>query len=330
MFDFSAYCRICATQSKDLQSLFNYDVKSNKTLIEMIKVCAGISFDEFELRPKSICINCMEKLSSAYDFYNLIQNSEEKFNHLISTQISIKSEADAIHNVKDECNELNISIVSDLESPIDNLEQFDGVKTENIFIEESSVNSFYNEDNQITNETKNVKKFRKNPVKSKQVKKPSLKNQIQKIDNNKKDLKFECYKCKLNLSTIYKVKYHLNDHDATKCCRICAQAFTEHDYIQHSCSGLDMKCQYCPELFKTTKTLVKHINSIHKNHPNYKCYECSKAFHTKNLLEIHRPTHNTEELRFSCDICGSQYRTRFEIKEHMETVHTDKRSNFKI
>lgn len=327
MIDFSDRCRICATQSKHLLSLY-HDVQSEKPFIEMIRVCTRLSFHEFELRPKCICMCCVKKLETAYDLYNLVQSSEEKFKSMISSQMFFKTERDTIE-VNTE-GELNISTVYNLESSMDNLMRVDGIKTECIFAEELNINFLCDKIEQPSEQPiessiePNILKKRGRPKKINKEPLPLTNNR--KNNTDKTDIQFECYKCKLSLPSIFRLNVHLREHDAIRKCRICVGKFTQLEHIKHSCSEKNLKCQYCTKIFQTTHTLVKHINGYHKDHPNYKCYKCAKAFQTKELLEIHKPTHNKEQKQFICDICSARYRTRFQIKEHMESTHTDKRS----
>lgn len=322
MIDFSDYCRICATQSKHLLSLY-HDVESDKPFAEMVKVCTRLSFYEFELRPKFICTSCVTKLKIAYDLYNLIQNSEETFKSIISSQMFLKSEQD--DTIEDAVNTGGGFNTYNLESSMDNLIRVDGIKTECIFAEELNISSLYDETEPPITPEPTIRK--KSGRSKKNDTEPLPVCNERNNDTNKPKLQFECYKCKLSLPSIVRLNVHLKEHDAIRKCRICVKNFTQLEYIKHSCNGKHFKCQYCMKIFQTTHTLVKHINSNHKDHPNYKCYKCAKAFHTKELLEIHKPTHNKEQKRFICDICGACYRTRFQIKEHMESTHTDKRSN---
>lgn len=321
--EYSDYCRICATESTDLKSLY-HDIEHGKTFAEMINICARVSFNEFEIRPKCICTNCVANLKTAYEFYNLIICSEDKFKTLISSDLLPKSEV----NTEDASDYKDISNSPEeyhFEPLIDAIDQ-SIIKTEGIFVEEPNVNLLSDENESDDQKVERWPRRRRGRPRNAD-KKPAV-CKIRRPSIFRPSMEFECYQCHQSFPSLSKVKVHFREHDASTKCRICMKKFTRHDYIRHLCKGTEIPCQYCSKPFKTTASLIKHINGSHKDHRNYKCYKCAKAFPMKSLLEVHKPTHSQEEKRFICDICDSRFRTRFQIKEHMEITHTDKRCIF--
>lgn len=337
-FGFSNFCRTCAKESIYLQSLYHF-AENDKTFADMIKMCTQISFYEFELRPKVICKDCVIKLNAAYEFYNLVRCSEETFKTMVSSQIFTKSEASTNEAMKESklAASWHVVIQRKVETePVKMTESIVEPKTEvleraeDIFVAEMRAN-LSNGGSERPCKKKTGRKCKYKRGISKKQDKQSIASKKRKIDVHRPYAGFECYKCRKSFPSHFKVQVHLREHDATRKCRVCLKKFTQFAFFKHLCDdGTDMKCQYCSKPFQSTHTLVKHINGIHKDHPNYKCYDCAKAFPSKTLLEIHKPTHHGEENKFVCDICGSRYRTRFQIKEHMELKHSDRRSIFPI
>lgn len=320
--EYSDYCRTCARESTNLKSLYE-DIEHGKTFAEMINICTRVSFNEFELRPKSICTNCMVNLKAAYEFYNLVISSEERFKTLISSDLLPKS-----GDVNDPKHIASSPEEYKFEPLFDEIDQ-SIVKTEGVFVEEPNVTQLSDENESDGNDDNDPTFEPRWPIRKRAMPlKPDKKSAISKPRRPsifKQSMEFECYQCHLSFSSLSKVKVHFREHDASTECRICMKKFTRHDYVRHLCKETEIPCQYCSKPFETTVSLIKHINGTHKDHRNYKCYKCAKSFHMKSLLEIHKPTHSQEAKRFICDICDSRYRTRFQIKEHIEVSHTDKR-----
>lgn len=339
-FGFSNFCRTCAKESSELQSLYHF-TENDKTFAEMIKICTQISFYKFELRPKVICKDCVMKLNAAYEFYHLVRSSEEKFKTMVSSQIFTKSETGTNEDMKDSklANRVHVVVQRKIEKePVEMTKSIFEPETEiieraeDIFVAEMCANRPNGERERPFTfaDHRFDRKCKYNHGRSTKPDKKPIASKKRKIDVHRPYAEFECYKCKKSFPSHFKVQVHLREHDATRKCRVCLKEFTQYEFIKHLCDGTEIKCQYCSKPFQSTHTLVKHINGNHKDHPNYKCYDCAKAFPSKTLLEIHKPIHDGEEKIFVCDICGSRYRTRFQIKEHMETKHSDKRSIFPI
>lgn len=317
--EFTDYCRTCANQCEVLKSIYD-EVEPGKSIQEVANSCMQILLLEDNIRPKSICVSCIKKLQSVYEFYNLIMQSEQKFDELILSKPEKKIVEDCIPFLStDSVFEKTIEIPSSPENTC-NLE----VKTEHILVDQPILTDKSDQSSDSSSERDSKTARRKRRLARKPEK--NIKLKISRRRSNEKEItEFECYKCKLNFSSLSKVKVHIKEHDSSTDCRICMKKFTRCEYMQHLCKGTVIDCEYCTNSFKTTVHLIKHINSNHKNHKNYKCYKCARSFHTKLLLEMHKPSHNQEKKRFICDICGNRYRTRFQIKEHMEINHTDKR-----
>lgn len=325
-------CRMCARKTKNLQNLYQSD-EHGKTLAQKIKECLSLSFYEFELRPKCICLKCVSKLNTVYEFYQLIKESDEIFKKIVATKFITKPEADT---AEDEFKDLKPLILTNTQHCVTKIQPIKINAATGKREDKLELKVFHEQQHVFVNEINpDLERLwrQKLGILTKAHKKPTatIVKRRRQLTNHSADKylakEFECFDCKSAFPSVGKLRAHVRElHEATIECRICMKSFTRHAYIQHLCGdGNEMECQYCDKKFNATVALVKHINQQHKNHHNYKCYDCARAFKTKALLEIHRPTHDTEEKRFVCDICDERFRTRYQIKEHIETTHTDKR-----
>lgn len=338
--EFTQYCRTCASETKQLRSIYE-EIEHGKTIAEAINMCTQVSLHENEMKPKQICLECLKRLESAYQFYNMVKKSEDRFDEwiLIHSVRNLVTETVEESNGKyhplDNHEVFGIELRAPETLPFElernktlssSTEELSHLKTEDIFVEEPNILLSCDESEQ----SNNYDSFDEMPLKQRQHKqrKPHVRKKITNLpkpNQMKSNAEFECYRCKLAVSSMHKLKVHMKEHDASAKCRVCMGIFTKCEYMQHLCNGSTIDCEYCSKPFNTTASLIKHINRNHKDHKNYKCKKCAKAFHMKVLLELHKPTHNLEEKRFVCDICNSRFRTRYLIKEHIEINHTDKR-----
>lgn len=339
---FPKHCRICAKESKYLRCLL--DVTSHgKTIAELINICTQVPLHEDESKPNCICMSCMTKLNTAYEFHNLVKNCDQLFDELFSKQSFLTRETYSFDDYIDvkpiEKHEVNPIALRPVSSkPVsfyDDSKDFYNNSTESVFIEEKKLPTLRNKRVNTTKnpnalETLNVLELferrdftaRKSNISVKGPKRHAS-TSIEKVN-----AKYECYICKKSFSALSKVRAHFTTHDNAISCRICMKKCTNYEYIQHLCKGHDIQCEYCSQSFTTIPSLIKHININHKDHRHYKCSKCAKRFQMKILRDIHKPVHGEEEKNFVCDICNRRFRTRYQIREHIETEHTDRRCKY--
>ncbi|KAJ1356267.1 hypothetical protein KIN20_013947 [Parelaphostrongylus tenuis] len=58
--------------------------------------------------------------------------------------------------------------------------------------------------------------------------------------------------------------------------------------------------------YKSNRSLIEHIQSMHTRDRPYECGTCGKTFITLKKLKDHSTTHNSES-RFQCN-CGAKFR----------------------
>lgn len=301
---FNVICRTCGFKSECLEDLFS--LENGVSFAEMIQLCTRVPIIQADDRPNGICRTCIVNLRISYDFYFLVRGTEDNF---IALQVPT-----------------NLSPVKvKVELPEDSEEMPEHVLTiEPIFM--SAVI--------VPNTTETPERKRRRPPKVRpniNIEPPSkIRSNFyhqKKLTNPSLNLNtFECYKCKIELRSLTRVRVHLREHDPKHNCRICLQRYTKQDFQKHICNGQQsIHCDQCTESFESTINLVHHLNSQHQGGDNFKCYKCGRNYGMKSLLEFHKKCHPSEEKKFICDICGMRARTKYLIKEHLEIMHTNKR-----
>lgn len=88
-------CRICVEESFDMSNLFDGQNRG-VLLTDMISAFTRINIQPSDNRPSEICHCCLKDLIAAYDFYNLIQESEQKLLQLFPKQSLSDEETDLL------------------------------------------------------------------------------------------------------------------------------------------------------------------------------------------------------------------------------------------
>lgn len=225
--ELSNLCRICVEKSTNLINLFE-KWQNGLTLAKMLSDCIQKSVHQSDGRPTNICLTCVSSLVSAFEFFVVERDSEDKLKRLLGTSTipAVKQEPEP---EEEQYNEQVIPmdfVISDF-GPIDckNEDSFDG---STLFDADDGENSFQDDAGPSRTKKNGIKskpKRGKQPkMKDKPVQKEPMKTKTKKKKRSKssspshwrlaRDSKqFECYKCKIVLPLFSKIRAHLNKHD---------------------------------------------------------------------------------------------------------------------
>lgn len=79
-------------------------------------------------------------------------------------------------------------------------------------------------------------------------------------------------------------------------------------------------CNQCPNTFKTSGCLAKHVKGVHNALPKvYTCNICSATFNDRSSRLKHKSVH--ADRPYQCSFCSLQTTTDFLLKKHMQ-IHT--------
>lgn len=300
---FHNLCRVCATKSAKTISLFGIR-KKGLILADMLGICTQTNIRQTDIRPSYICNRCLSNLEIAFDFYNLVKSSENKFEIMLTTQqVEQKVEPIEFCTLNDDC----------------------------LLIQKHLKVEFSEENAEILpNQQQTVNK---KPTIDKPVINHSNINAIDEMDSYEQDMYnrkmnrlFECFLCKEKLKSFKDTRVHLKRHnEATPFkCKICTMNFSAAQFEQHLCKGQSVQCDYCFESFETTKSILTHLESHKDYHNLHKCTDCSKLFPMMYLLECHQHQHKLVEKKHICHICNRGFRVNFLLTKHLAT-HSDER-----
>lgn len=303
---FANICRVCGKESSYLMSLFEIGSKV-LTVAEMISICTKIEIRKIDHRPLNICMQCKRNLDITFDFYNLVEISENKFQEMLSAQ---NAELSDIIKIESDMNIEPSEIYQEIEPIvfIDDSIKFD----QSVDVEEDEESISPNNTNSISfTQQINPKKGRKQYSKQK----------IAATVNRHLKRRFECFLCKAKFKTIRDARAHLEKHNAATphICSICSMRFSRNLFEQHLCYGKTIQCDYCPSVFSSTIVLLNHLESHKQQKKLHKCNECPKLFPMEYLMKAHRREHNYMEKPHICDKCGTRFKAMNFLRKHMET-----------
>lgn len=321
------YCRICATQSNQIQSLFD-NIHNGVSLAEMLMHCLKRPVSKTDGFPIKICTYCKTNLISSYAFVNLCETSERLFlNRFLWNErnddfkpFSQTSDGSQTNEVIDTRKEIEnkyglaqINVDENIDFEVKS-EEPELLVSELVCVEENfDVNSILMEENSESIQAKN-----RSPTKRRKCR--------QQVEERF----FECYECKRSYGQFHELRQHMNDHDKTQKpfeCTTCKLRFVHlNSWLRHRPRHTENihECEYCSESFKSLPTLKRHIQESHKGQlKSYKCMQCSKEFALRFLLLCHNEWHKKAK-EFVCSSCDAVFFNKRKLNAHVRDNHASK------
>lgn len=299
---FHDVCRVCANNSTKTISLFGIR-KKGLTLAEMLSICTQTKVRQTDFRPSNICSPCLSNLEIAFDFYNLVKSSENRFQQMLPIYNTEVGKSQPIE-LDDDCAMVQKHLKVELREDKPEIRL-----------------------NQAQSDQKSIvpRKQRSMPNVEPCELEVDLMHQ-QEMNRRKMNRLFECFLCKAKLKSYKDTRAHLKRHnEATPFkCKICAMNFSATQFERHLCKGQSVQCVYCIESFETTVSLMEHLECHKEQHKLHKCADCSKLFPMVFLLECHQVQHRQIERSYVCHICNRGFRVNFLLTKHLST-HSDAR-----
>lgn len=150
----------------------------------------------------------------------------------------------------------------------------------------------------------------------------------------KTKVRFECYVCKQEFRTLTTVQRHFENHANQKVfednrCSVCFKIVELGKIYEHLCTDEQyICCEYCSQMkFTSTKQLLRHLKSCHRDAKSFKCSKCCKNFRMESLKKIHQRYHNN---LYTCQICLKTFRKRNNLIDHRKKHMVQEREWNKI
>lgn len=310
-------CRLCLSNAFDLSSVFQF--KNGLLVVDLIKnVVPEITIVRSDRLSKLICGTCLDGVVSAYDLRTISIENDKKM------QLEMQ---DVRHYLNFEVKaEPDDSLVKD-EEFYDDYHAGDGSDDyQNISkmydLKEVSVVLNRNEADQASSTDQIKAEFTCIYCASSFYEPTLLVDHVAQDHNiNSKDLVCDICNKQGNFK-IFKTKTKIAEHMA-----LChtesgtTKALSKKAKEKHE----EIKCEYCPQLFKTQSARYAHKKRKHSNENTWKqCSECPLRFRSQNKFEVHvrRKHDKTPKKTTKCDICLEVFKSYADLKLH-SYIHVD-------
>lgn len=331
---FENFCRICATQTNQVQNLFE-TTHDGIFLSEMLRYCLKRTVDRIDGFPGNICSNCKTNLIFTYEFHRICETSEEYFSKrlpLNKYNDEFKENSESIPTNQNAI-DADIKIENDYElihqpNNIEETFDFDArpiLASELVCVEENlDVNNLVEEGQENSESVLPISRLRHRSL-------TKATHLLRKVKHKPLDDRaYECFECKKQFDQLNELRHHMNDHDNNRKpfeCTTCNMRFVHlNSWFRHRSRHTKNihECEYCPQSFNTLTGVKQHIMEIHKEHLKaYKCDQCSEQFALHFLLVWHHEWHKKAK-QFLCSTCDAVFFNERKLKAHIRDNHASK------
>ncbi|KRT86781.1 zinc-finger associated domain containing protein [Oryctes borbonicus] len=335
-------CRTCLQINVRCVNIFCHSVKG-KLLAEMLMNCISVKVREGDGLPCHVCTSCKARLTSLWDFRQLVLKSEmtlrENYNGVFSNDTVIVKEEPHVGNFEVKCvknkgtnenvqqedslglvNKVLDRSVTSMNDPCNNIskkENNSDMQKDNMCYVDRSI--CQNSCHTIANvEKPSNYSLRVESNKNKCLDDLGLQNR----SDNKIETKTNVFKENRDHLNDFIIENDENKSNATskhtsskkiqcsKCNKVFSRKYYQQIHIHYHNGGRIITCNICNEIFYSDYQLKKH-KTVHKA----RCSICREVFETVVELRAHRTIHIAEY--HTCHICNKQLRSLKRFKEHV-------------
>ncbi|XP_065085541.1 transcription factor Ouib-like [Ochlerotatus camptorhynchus] len=253
--------------------------------------------------PKSICMACIEKARSAFQFIEMCRQTDALLQELLRGPKNEQKPEE--------------TVVAELDVKVP-------LETHTVFTEEIEMQSTDAEEPSEIETKKEVQTGDDNGESTEEESKPAVAKQT------KRHVCDVCYKTFTQPQTLNRhKKIHSKDSEPGKSCNYCSRMFLRADdlrrHIRTHTNERPYVCELCARAYKQSFELKEHKASAHPESGVRKvhtCSICNKQLTTRNGLYVHMKAHRGEK-NHVCAFCDKRFVTSGELSSHMKHVHTN-------
>ncbi|XP_034839826.1 zinc finger protein 431-like isoform X2 [Maniola hyperantus] len=337
-------CRTCLAKEIELLSVFDYKT-SNTRLDNIIASITGIKIKQEDGLPTTICKDCKEKATKAYDFKIHAQKSQDKLTRILKKGSDEDFTIDVVQKdvkleqfIPDNQYEVDFEISIPFDGPEDSYETDNVIKTEVkreidnskenvVFEDESEKNSSYcpvccqnfPDVDALTEHAWTIHADLMGPTKRGRKKKLTS-TILHKLTENGLNLKQDknpkqkCIFCISTFRTKDDLISHVPEHKDEKVlrCMLCNMMYlTKHNFERHKCLEQHNNSEVPPDTELGEK---KEESRKHELYTEVRLQELFK----KNIAEHRQPG-----LVFMCNSCGGLFGSEDQFNRHRDREHPE-------
>lgn len=289
-------CRVC----KSAEQLIDiFAIEEEMRICDVImKICSSVRIHERDFLPHMICLGCLGRLRTAYQFVKEVQATDKELRgKLKRSKSKVRKPSDGF--VLIDCNEFSESEGDDLQNDDEEY------KISEVEEEEESTESGTGSDDS------------RKPPKKRGQRRSRSKRMKQELFSTAKRLKRDIVFIEADNSSEEKAK-------KKEKCKECGKVFSNKNSLRlhrknaHFRSGEDapFKCHICGRGFKYSINLTSHMQ-IHKE--SYSCDECGRVFASKSDVKKHALNQHKCSLSYECNKCRRLYCSVKRYQKHRES-----------
>lgn len=286
-------CRVC----KSTETLIDiFAIEEDMRICDIImKICSSVRIHERDFLPHMICLGCLGRLRTAYQFVKEVQTTDKELRgKLKRSKSKVRKPSDGF--VLIDCNEFS-------ESEEDDHEEDDDFKISEVEEEEETEESGSESDESRKGKPPKKRGSRKSASKkemistAKRLKRDIVFIEADNSSDEKAKKKERCKECgkvfssKNNLR-MHRRNAHVKSEDAPFKCHLCGRGFkysinlTSHMQIHKE----SFACDECGRVFSTKADVKKHALNQHKCSLSYECNKCRRLYCNVKRYQKHRET----------------------------------------
>ncbi|GLV34589.1 uncharacterized protein CBL_09070 [Carabus blaptoides fortunei] len=327
-------CRLCAQVNDVLIPIFEKDGDKPR-LDTKIKKCLSLMINEEDCKPKQMCYNCMAKLEDYYEFLELCQSSDYKFESIIFAANSTESpdqnmprwdtESEKVDSLPEQMpvHEQAVTVPHDGVIVVGKMDETQGMNREcqDILlmvelkykdVELDSQSAEIIKENKILYHENDILHDKQLAIFQQSVLRHS--DDFNKIN----DKSIEQTSEELNLAQIQYTDSYVEQ--PIKLIKTSAYTNCLPEPAKVSKSVVKSKpfpCSHCNKSFMRRSNLNAHM-STHTQVRPFHCEQCDRSFAVRWNLTVHQRLHTG---LYSCEFCGKAFPVKGKLDRHRR-IHT--------
>ncbi|XP_044732254.1 zinc finger protein 658B-like [Chrysoperla carnea] len=317
--DLQKLCRLCMETGSELYSIYDLtplnEVGVHMQFLEMIMECTSLNIESGDGLPESICMECINYLSTTFSFKQRCERSDKKLKELVSFFNENKKDDElTLHLSVCQAKNINCGVCSKyfssttlLKSHLKNIHsiEINDEDISNIHTCDICDAMFFDQDKFLYHYQNHI-------------------DMATYYRNESDDHSLICYYCNVHFANVTDLENHIQIHKDDQTifsCQLCDFKNTDNESVKthlgksHGVNHL--VCNLCLLTFVSDRKFRSHVKT-HKfiNKLNYLCHICDGNFSTREAIRQHIIIH-AKDIK-TCKKCLKSFKNLTDYEAHVK------------